>query len=108
MNPIVTRLDLQQVLASAGDRFVCVKFTNKPSEKKNSVLQSLISKYTRQFLVCVADVKTDNSVELFDHFNIDSTPTFVFMWRNKVVHVLKGDDEKLLKYAFEVLSGINQ
>jgi thioredoxin 1 len=105
---LTSKPELQQVLASAGERVVCVKFTAKwcgPCKKIQPVLQELEHKYS-QFMVYESDV--DVSTELVSHFKIVSMPTFVFMWRNKVVYTLKGADPKLLAVVFEVMAGMTK
>ena len=104
-----TSSQVQHLLASAGERVVCIKFTASwcgPCKKIQPVLDELEAKYSRHFLVCTSDV--DESSELVEHFKIASMPTFVFLWKNKVVYILKGADPKLLQVAFEIMGAMVQ
>lgn len=106
---VKSKSELQQVLAAAGERVVCVKFTATwcgPCKKIQPVLQALGEKYSQQFMVYASDV--DASTELVEHFKIVSMPTFIFMWKNRVVYTLKGADAKLLQDAFEIMAGMVQ
>jgi thioredoxin-like negative regulator of GroEL len=104
---ITTTSQLQSVLANAGERIVCVKFTAKwcgPCKKIQPVVEDLARRYAQQFMVFTSDV--DVATELVAHFNIKSMPTFIFFRKNKIVYTLKGADSKLLQDAFEIMVGM--
>lgn len=107
MVPLTSSSQLQEVLAGAGERVVCVKFTAVwcgPCKKIQPVLEDLEEKHGQHVMVYTSDV--DESTELVTHFKITSMPTFVFLWKNKVVYTLKGADPKLLQVAFEIMGGM--
>jgi thioredoxin-like negative regulator of GroEL len=109
MVAIRSKWQLQNALAEAGQRVVCVKFTASrcgPCNKIQPELERLEEEHRNNFVVYTADA--DVATELVDHFRIVSLPTFVFIWRNKVVYTVKGADPSLLQVTFEIMNGMLQ
>jgi|SRR3989338_3663331 len=104
---ILTNVDLQQAIATCNDRVVVVKFTANwcvPCKKIAPVLHQLAEKYQSQFAVFSADV--DQAESLVSHFNVRSMPTFIFLYRNRIIHVIKGPNQDLLTQAFTIIAAM--
>jgi thioredoxin 1 len=89
--------------ASVNDQILLLYFTGNfcgPCKQIKPVLESLITKYSRQLVMYTVDIGTTDLVE---HFKIRSIPGFVFFRRNKIIHTQTGADAAALTLAFELM-----
>lgn len=109
LTALLSATQLQEALARANRKCVVVQFTATwcaPCKKIKPTLLNLAATHATTFEILTADV--DALQDLVTHFRVTRMPTFIFFFRNRVVHVLQGSSTELLSQAFDIISSMMQ
>lgn len=103
-----TTEDVQRLMQQADTQgqTLLLDFTAKwcgPCKAMKPVVEELSRAFAGHFLVALVDVDEADAT-LTDHFQVASVPMFVFIYRQKVVHIVRGKKEEELRTTGRIVA----